>query len=138
MIEINPRLSLDEKELEFVFIRSTGPGGQNVNKVSTAVQLRFDIGLSLSLNAGQKQRLSSLAGRQVNDKGILTIEAHRFRTQEQNKKDAIQRLIRLIQRAAVRPKKRIPTHASRAEREKRLQAKQRHSEIKRTRKNIYE
>lgn len=134
MIKITPRLFLDEKDLEFIFIRSSGPGGQNINKVSSAVQLRFDVLHNISLQDDQKQRLKKLAGRRINHQGILIIEAKRHRSQEQNKQDAIQRLIVLIQRALVKPQKRIPTRATHAAREKRLEYKKRHSALKNSRK----
>lgn len=130
MIKINSHLSLDENELQFAFIRASGPGGQNVNKVATAVQLRFDVERSPSLLADQKLRLNRLAGRQMNAQGVLMIEARRYRTQEQNKRDATERLVRLIQRALQRPKKRIPTRAGRAARERRLKEKKERGEIK--------
>jgi ribosome-associated protein len=134
MINITPNLSLDESELGFSFIRSSGPGGQNVNKVSTAVQLRFDVFNSPSLLPEQKQRLIRLAGRLVNIQGVLLIEAKRYRSQERNKTDATERLVRLIQQAIKKTKKRIPTHPGKAARENRLKAKKLHSEVKKTRK----
>lgn len=134
MIKITPNLSIDERELEFSFIRASGPGGQNVNKVSTAVQLRFDVFNSPSLLPDQKQRLIRLAGNLVNLQGVLMIEAKRFRSQERNKSDAIERLVRLIQQALKKTKKRIPTRPGKAAREKRLKAKKLHSEVKKTRK----
>lgn len=134
MIKVTPHLSLDESELEYSFIRASGPGGQNVNKVSTAVQLRFDVFNSPSLLPDQKQRLARLAGNLVNTQGVLMIEAKRYRSQERNKLDATGRLVRLIQQALSKPKKRIPTLPGKAARENRLKAKKLHSEVKKTRK----
>jgi ribosome-associated protein len=134
MIKINHHLFIDENELEFVFIRSSGPGGQNVNKVASAVQLRFDVEHSSSLLPVQKQRLARLAGRQINTQGVLVIEAKRYRTQERNKKDAIGRLITLIQKAVKKTKKRIPTRAGKGAREKRLKEKRQRGEVKSGRK----
>lgn len=134
MIKVAPHLSLDERELGFSFIRAAGPGGQNVNKVSTAVQLRFDVINSPSLLPEQKHRLIRLAGKLVNTQGVLLIEAKRYRSQERNKTDAIERLVRLIQQAIRKPKKRIPTRPGKAARENRLKAKKLHSEVKKARK----
>lgn len=134
MIRVAPHLSLDERELEYSFVRAAGPGGQNVNKVSTAVQLRFDINNSPSLLPEQKLRLLRLAGKLANAQGVLLIEAKRYRSQERNKTDAAQRLLRLIQQAIKKVKKRIPTHPGKAAREKRLRAKKLRSEVKKTRK----
>jgi len=134
MIELTPTLSLDEKELVFDFIRASGPGGQNVNKVSTAVQLRFDVANSPSLPADVKERLIKLAGNRMTEDGILIIEAKRFRSQEKNRIDAVQRLVTLIQKAAEPAKKRKPTRPSVTARAARVGAKRQRGELKRTRK----
>jgi len=123
MLEITPPFSIDERELQFDFIRSAGPGGQNVNKVATAVQLRFNIVNSPSLASDIKGRLIQLAGKRVNADGVLMLEAKHFRTQEQNRADAIQRLVELIRKALVKPKPRRTTKPTAASKEKRLKAK---------------
>ena len=133
MIQITPALSIDEAEINFNFIRSSGPGGQNVNKVATAVQLRFDIHNSPSLASDIKGRLIRLAGNRVNADGILLIEAKRFRTQEANREDAILRFIELVRKASVKPKKRVKTKPTRSSQEKRLMEKKRRGETKKTR-----
>jgi len=122
MLEITPSFSIDERELQFDFIRAAGPGGQNVNKVATAVQMRFDITNS-SLASDIKGRLIQLAGKRVNADGVLMLEAKRFRTQEQNRADAILRFIELVRKALVKPKPRKKTKPSAASKEKRLKAK---------------
>jgi ribosome-associated protein len=134
MIEITPDVFLDENELHYEFMRASGPGGQNVNKVATAVQLRFDVQGSPSLPEAVKPRLAKLAGKRMKADGSLLIEAKRYRTQEQNRQDAEQRLIKLIQRALEKPKPRKPTRPSAAAREKRLAEKKRRSDLKRSRK----
>jgi ribosome-associated protein len=134
MIELTPTLSLEEKELVFDFIRASGPGGQNVNKVSSAVQLRFDAANSPSLPAEVKERLTKLAGSRMTEDGILIIEAKRYRSQEKNRIDAVQRLVTLIQKAAEPPKKRKPTRPSVTARAARVGAKRQRGELKRTRK----
>ena len=132
MLEITPSFFIDERELQFDFIRAAGPGGQNVNKVATAAQLRFDIRAS-SLLEDAKARLLVLAGHRATSEGELLIEAKRFRTQEQNREDAIQRFVELIRRALVKPKPRRKTKPSMASKEKRLKAKKVKGEIKRNR-----
>ena len=109
MIEVTPSIKIDENEIQLDFIRSSGPGGQNVNKVASAVQLRFDVRNSPSLEPEVKERLIKLAGSRMTDDGVLIIEAKRYRTQEQNRFDAIQRLVTLIQKALVKPKIRRAT-----------------------------
>ena len=133
MISVAPGIVLDESEIELSFIRASGPGGQNVNKVSTAVQLQFDIRGSRTLPGPVRARLAALAGRRVSRSGVLTITAHRFRSQEHNRSDAIDRLVALIREAAVPRKMRKPTHPTRASRQRRLESKRRRGEIKRSR-----
>ena len=130
MIRITPAISIDERELEERFIRASGPGGQNVNKVSSAVQLRFDVRGSPSLPDSVRVRLERLAGRRLTREGVLVISAQRHRTQERNRQDALDRLIELIERAAVAPIPRRPTKPTRGSRERRLESKKRRSSIK--------
>ena len=128
---------IDPSELEFSFIRSSGPGGQNVNKVSTAVQLRFNVKKSQSLPEPVKERLSHLAGHRMNDKGVLIIEARRFRSQLQNRRDALERLHQLVQMAAQKPKhRRMRTTPSKKAKIRRLEQKRRQSEKKQQREKI--
>ncbi|MBU2610229.1 MAG: aminoacyl-tRNA hydrolase [Chloroflexi bacterium] len=134
MLTITPSISLDARELTFVFVRASGPGGQNVNKVATAVQLRFDVRNSPSLPEEVKARLVRLAGKRVMADGVLVIEAKRYRTQEQNREDAIQRLGALIQKALEKPKSRRATRPSAAARARRIESKKRRGVIKRLRK----
>jgi ribosome-associated protein len=123
MIDITPSIRLDEDELHEEFIRSSGPGGQNVNKVASAVQLRFDVRHSPSLPEDVRERLMQLAKRQITDEGVLVIKAMRFRTQAANREDARERLVELIRRAAYRPATRRATRPTLASRERRLQDK---------------
>jgi ribosome-associated protein len=130
MIQVTSSISIDERELEERFIRASGPGGQNVNKLSTAVQLRFDVRRSPSLPAGVRARLERLAGQRLTRDGVLVITAQRHRTQERNRQDALDRLIELIRRAAVPPVPRRPTRPTAGSRERRLQSKKQRSNIK--------
>ncbi len=130
MIPVTRDIAITESEIQEDFVRASGPGGQNVNKVATAVQLRFDVRHSSSLPDGVRQRLFRLAGRRVNADGILVIQAQRFRTQEQNRVDARARLVALIRQAAVRPKLRRKTKPTRSARERRLESKKRKSHVK--------
>lgn len=136
MIEITPTIALDEQEIKFDFVRAAGPGGQNVNKVASAVQLRFDVRHSPSLPADVRERLARLAGRRLTEAGELIIAARRFRTQEQNRQDALNRLVELIRRAIDKPKPRRPSRPSAAAKERRLATKRRRSEAKRRRGSI--
>jgi ribosome-associated protein len=133
VIRINDRIGIRDEEVTERFIRAAGPGGQNVNKLATAVQLRFDARRSPSLPEDVRARLETLAGRRLTREGVLVITAQRHRTQEGNRRDALARLVDLIQRAAVAPVPRRPTKPSKAAREQRLEAKKRHSSIKRLR-----
>jgi len=130
MIRITPHISIDERELEERFIHASGPGGQNVNKLSSAVQLRFDVRHSPSLPDDVRARLERLAGRRLTREGVLVIIAQRHRTQERNRADALERLTELIQRAAVAPVPRRPTKPTKGSRERRLESKKRRSSIK--------
>jgi ribosome-associated protein len=133
MIRITDSIAIDEGEIAESFVRAAGPGGQNVNKLATAVQLRFDVRRSPSLPPEVRQRLERLAGRRLTTEGVLVITAQRHRTQERNREDARARLVELIRRAAVPPVPRRPTKPTGASRERRLETKQRRSKIKRLR-----
>ena len=136
MIQITPTIAIDEKEIQQEFIRASGPGGQNVNKVSTAVQLRFDVGNSTSLPDDVRERLIHLAGRRITEDSILIIDARRFRAQERNRQDAINRLVKLIRKASEKPKPRRKTSPTLASKKHRLETKHRRGETKRTRRPV--
>ena|SRR5665648_197164 len=133
MIEVSSNVKIDESEIQHDFIRASGPGGQNVNKVASSVQLRFDIRNSPSLEPDVKERLIKLAGSRVTEDGILIIEAKRYRTQDQNRFDATQRLIVWIQKALEKPKVRRATHPSLTAKAARVSDKKKRGEIKKTR-----
>lgn len=135
MIRVTKSIAIDENELEYDFIRASGPGGQHVNRSATVVQLRFDVANSPSLPDDVRKRLMRLAGNRLTDQGVLIIEAKRFRSQERNRQDAIGRLVELIRQAARKPKVRRKTRPTRASQERRLREKRRRSEIKRRRKS---
>jgi ribosome-associated protein len=136
LIRVTPTISINENEIQEHFIRASGPGGQNVNKVATAVQLRFNVAGSPSLPRDVRERLVRVAGRRMTEGGILIIEARRFRTQEQNRQDALERLIRLIQKAAERPRPRRKTRPTMASKKRRLDTKRRRGETKRMRRSV--
>lgn len=133
MIEITDKILIAESELKFDFIRASGPGGQNVNKVSSAVQLRFDLATSPSLPEEVRQRLAQIAANRINKDGVLILEASRFRTQEQNRQEVIDRLVELVRRAAHKARPRKKTRPSAASNERRLEKKRRRSEKKKLR-----
>jgi len=133
MIRVNAQIELDEREIQEDFVRASGPGGQNVNKVSTAVQLRFDVARSPSLPDPVRVRLIALAGRRVTQDGVLILSAERFRSQRRNRDDALERLIELIREACEVDKPRRPTRPTLASRKRRLDSKQRRGETKKLR-----
>ncbi len=130
MISVAPGVEIDERELEESFLRASGPGGQNVNKVATAVQLRFDVRNSPSLPDDVRSRLLRLAGRQITDDGVLIIKAAQFRTQERNRQDALDRLVALIRTAAQPQTLRRPTRPTLASQQRRLESKRQRGAIK--------
>ena len=136
MIRITPTIAIDESELEFRFVRSSGPGGQNVNKVATAVQLRFDAQNSPSLPDPVRERLLQSAGRRLTGEGVIVIDARRYRTRERNREDAIGRLAAMIRKVERPPRKRRGTSPTAASRERRLDEKRKRSGVKRTRGSV--
>jgi len=133
MIRVTPAISIDEREIEESFVRASGPGGQNVNKLSSAVQLRFDVRRSPSLPADVRERLERLAGARLTRDGVLVITAQRHRTQARNRDDALERLVDLIRRAAVAPRPRRATRPTHASRERRIESKKHRSGVKKLR-----
>ncbi len=138
MLHITADIAIADEELSLRFVRSSGPGGQNVNKVATAVQLRFDAAGSPSLPADVRARLMRLAGQRLTEEGVLIIDARRFRTQARNRQDALERLKALIRRAAEKPKPRKKTRPSRASKQRRLDDKRHRGETKRRRQPVAE
>jgi len=136
MIYITDRISISESEIQEDFVRASGPGGQNVNKVATAVQLRFNVVNSHNLPEEVKIKLMKLAGRKMTDDGVLIIDSRRYRMQNRNREEALKRLVVLIRKTTEKPKKRIKTKPTRAAREKRLQIKKQRSAVKTLRKSV--
>jgi ribosome-associated protein len=132
-VAISPVLVIPDELLEFRAVRASGPGGQNVNKVSNAIELRFDAGNWPELPYGARERLNRIAGRRMNDAGIIVIDAQRLRSLEQNRADAIERLTAMIRQALVEPKPRKKTRPTKASKERRLQAKARDAKVKKLR-----
>jgi ribosome-associated protein len=135
MIRVSHHIAIDEREIAESFVRASGPGGQNVNKLATAVQLRFDVRHSPSLPDDVRERLERLAGSRLTRDGVLIIAAQRHRTQARNRQDALGRLIELIRQAAVAPVKRRPTRPTKASRERRIEGKKRRAGIKQLRRS---
>jgi len=136
MIRITKNISLEEREIKEEFIHSPGPGGQNVNKVATGVQLKFNVTDSPSLPEDVRERLINLAGNRISSQGVLSIKATRFRNQAQNRKDAILRLIEIIQKAVDKPRRRLKTRPTMASKRRRLFSKRRRGETKKLRSHI--
>lgn len=136
MIQVNATITIPDSEITMTFVRSDGPGGQHVNKTSTAVQLRFDVRHSPSLPEAVRRRLLRLSGRRLTSDGILVIDARRHRSQKQNRQDAIDRLAGLLRTAAQPPRTRRPTKPSQASRRRRLETKSHRARLKRSRRSV--
>jgi ribosome-associated protein len=136
MLQVTPSIVIDDSEIEERFVRASGPGGQNVNKVATAVQLRFDAGRSTSIDDEVRARLMAIAGSRMTADGVLVIDARTFRTQAQNREAARERLVELLRQAAVRPKRRRKTRPSGASRLQRLDSKRRRANTKQGRRSV--
>jgi ribosome-associated protein len=136
MLQVTPSIAIDDSEIEERFVRASGPGGQNVNKVSTAVQLRFDAGRSTSIDDEMRGRLMAIAGSRMTADGVLVIDSRTFRTQAQNREAARERLVELLRQAAVKPKRRRKTRPSGASRLQRLESKRRRASTKQGRRNV--
>jgi ribosome-associated protein len=136
MLQVTPSIVIDDSEIEERFVRASGPGGQNVNKVSTAVQLRFDAGRSTSIDDEMRGRLTAIAGSRMTADGVVVIDSRAFRTQAQNREAARERLVELLRKAAVRPKRRRKTRPSGASKLQRLDAKRHRANTKERRRNV--
>jgi len=136
MIQVTRTIAIDESEIQLEFMRASKPGGQKVNRVATAVQLRFDVANSASLPDDVRERLIDLAGQRITEDGVLIIKAQRFRAQDRNREDAIDRLIELIRKAAEKPKPRRKTRPTLASKRRRLESKRRRGETKRIRRSV--
>ena len=136
MLHVTPSIVIDDSEIEERFVRASGPGGQNVNKVATAVQLRFDAGRSTSIDDDVRARLMAIAGSRMTADGVLVIDSRTFRTQAQNREAARERLVELLRQAAVKPKRRRKTRPSGASRLQRLESKRRRANTKQGRRNV--
>jgi ribosome-associated protein len=135
MLRVSKDIVIDDRELEERFIRASGPGGQHVNKVATAVELRFDVRQCSALLPSVAARLERLAGRRLTEEGVLVIRAERFRTRERNRDDARERLLKLIRKAAIVPKRRVATKPTRASKERRREDKTKRSRVKKLRRS---